>query len=59
MTPCIGRVLEGPHHNSHQRYKVTETELLSIEETLKEFRTILLGQKLQIYTDYKNPMCNF
>ena len=26
-------------------------------ETQKELRTILLGQKLQIYTDYKNLTC--
>ena len=34
-------------------YTVTEKELLSIVETLKEFRKILLGQKLIIYTDNK------
>ena len=38
-------------------YTVTERELLSIVETLKNFRTILLGQKLRIYTDYKNLTC--
>ena len=31
-----------------------ERELISIVGTLKEFKTILLGQKLQIYTDHKN-----
>ena len=38
-------------------YTVTEREILSILETIKEFRTILLGHKLQIYTDHKNLTC--
>ena len=41
--------------DAQQRYIVTERELLSIVETLKEFRKILLGQKLRIYTDHKKP----
>ena len=43
--------------DAQQRYTVTERELLSIVETLKEFRTMLPGQKLQIYTYHTNLIC--
>ena len=45
--------------NDQQRYTLTEGEIISIIETLKDFRTILLGQKLWIHTDHKKITCNF
>ena len=39
---------------SHNRYTTTECELLYIVETLKEFRNVLLEQKVIVYTDNQN-----
>ena len=46
------RKLIGPQ----QPYTVTEKELLSIVETLKEFFTVLFCQSINIYTDHKTIM---
>jgi len=36
------------------KYLITELELLSIVETFKEFKGILWGQKIKVFTDHKN-----
>ena len=41
---------------TQQKYSVTEQELLAIVETLKEFKGMLWGQTITVYTDHKNLM---
>ena len=37
-----------------KRYSVTKIELLAIVETLKEFKGMLWGKQIIVYTDHKN-----
>ena len=42
--------------NMQCKYSVTEIELLAIVETLKEFKGMLWGQNIKVFTDYANLM---
>jgi hypothetical protein len=42
--------------SAQTRYNTGEQELLSIVETLKEFRDILLGQQVILHTDHLNVL---
>ncbi len=39
---------------TQQKYSVIEIELLAIVETLKDFKGMLWGQDIKVFTDYKN-----
>ena len=41
-------------NDAQTRYTTTERELLSVVETLKEYRNILLGHEIEVFTDHKN-----
>ena len=41
-------------NSAQQKYSITELELLSIVETLKEFKGMLFGQEVEVYTDHIN-----
>jgi hypothetical protein len=40
--------------STQRKYSVTEIELLAIVKTLKEFKGMLWGQSIKVYTDHAN-----
>ncbi len=42
--------------NTQRKYSITEIELLAIVETLKEFKGMLWGQNIKVFTDHANLM---
>jgi RNase H-like domain found in reverse transcriptase/Reverse transcriptase (RNA-dependent DNA polymerase) len=45
-------------NTAQRRYTTTERELLSIIETCKEYKNILLGYPIKVFTDHKNNTFN-
>jgi len=45
-------------NTAHRRYTTTERELLSTIETCKEYKNILLGYPIIVFTDHKNNTFN-
>ena len=41
---------------AQQKYSVTKQELLAIVEMLKEFKDLIWGQQITVYTNHKNLM---
>ena len=41
-------------NSAQKNYTVGEREMLGVVETLKEYRTILLGRDITVYTDHQN-----
>ncbi len=41
---------------TQRKYSVTKIELLAIVETLKEFKGMLWGKSMKVYTDHANLM---
>ncbi len=42
--------------NAQRKYSVTKIELLVIVETLNEFKGMLWGQNIKVFTDHANLM---
>ncbi len=42
--------------NTQRKYSVTKIELLAIVKTLKEFKGMLWGQNIKVFTDHANLM---
>jgi hypothetical protein len=42
--------------DTQHKYSITEIELLAIAETLEEFKGMLWGQNIKVFTDHANLM---